>query len=91
MFRQTKQGETKSLTKEDKFNNFIGRTTFDRPNISKIFEHKAKKYAGKTVGVFFCGPPVVARELLSNCEEFTDVKTNTKFKFHKDFNEVVDS
>jgi len=60
------------------------RTTFGRPDISAIYAQKAQQFQGQTVGVFFCGPPVMSKELLRNCEEQTSVANNTRFVYHKE-------
>jgi len=60
------------------------RTTFGRPDLNAIFSQKAEQFMGKTVGVFFCGPAVMSKELLKNCETYTSVANNTRFKYHKE-------
>jgi len=64
------------------FSTFLSRTTFSRPNIPHIFETKAKEFQGRTVGVFFCGPPVVSAQLLKGCQENT--RGDTRFIYHKE-------
>jgi NADPH oxidase len=64
------------------FASFLSRTTFSRPNIPHIFATKAKEFQGRTVGVFFCGPPAVSRQLLQACQENTT--GGTKFVYHKE-------
>jgi len=59
-------------------------TTFGRPDIAAIFTQKATQFQGQTVGVFFCGPPVMSKELLKNCEDNTSVANNTRFVYHKE-------
>lgn len=63
---------------------FLPQTTFARPNIPKIFADEDVQFRGKKVGVFFCGPPAVSRQLQSACESCTDVSVGTKYVFHKE-------
>lgn len=58
-------------------------TTYGRPPWDKIFLQHAERYQGQTVGVFFCGPKVLSKELAHQCKTFTDTRTNTKFVFKK--------
>jgi len=63
----------------------LPRTIFSRPDIPNILKIKAEeKYHGKRVGVFFCGPPAIARTLQSSCSEVSDHNSNTLFSFHKE-------
>eukprot|EP01127_Copromyxa_protea_P014318 TRINITY_DN3968_c0_g1_i1.p1 TRINITY_DN3968_c0_g1~~TRINITY_DN3968_c0_g1_i1.p1 ORF type:complete len:566 (-),score=129.27 TRINITY_DN3968_c0_g1_i1:52-1749(-) len=64
------------------FSSFLSRTTFARPNIPHIFETRAKEFQGRTVGVFFCGPPAVSSQLLKACQKNTS--GSTKFVYHKE-------
>jgi len=63
---------------------FIQQTTFARPNMKKIFETQSQNFKGEEVGVFFCGPPAIARQLSIACESSTDTQVGTRFKFHKE-------
>ncbi|XP_077230452.1 respiratory burst oxidase homolog protein F-like [Tasmannia lanceolata] len=58
-------------------------TYFGRPNWSKVFSSLASRHGGARIGVFYCGPPVLARELESLCNKIT-TKTTTRFVFHKE-------
>jgi len=60
------------------------RTHYGRPDIKAIYQQKAQEYQGCKVGVFFCGPPIVSKSLYSACRKFTDTRTKTKFKYHKE-------
>lgn len=63
----------------------LPRTIFSRPDIENIFRIKSQeKFAGQKVGVFFCGPPMIARMLAKNCQEFSDSNSMTQFSFHKE-------
>jgi len=59
-------------------------TNYSRPNIKDIIAQKAQEYQGQTVGVFFCGPPVISKQLAAACRRMTDTRTNTKFIYHKE-------
>ncbi|KAF2304155.1 hypothetical protein GH714_028117 [Hevea brasiliensis] len=59
------------------------RTHFARPNWKEVFTKVAKKHPFATVGVFYCGMPVLAKELKKLCQELSH-KTSTRFEFHKE-------
>ena len=58
-------------------------TKFSRPDWDEIFGELQRKHAGKTVGVFFCGPERLGSILREQCREFTE-EGGTKFSFHKE-------
>ncbi|KAL9688089.1 hypothetical protein QQ045_032502 [Rhodiola kirilowii] len=60
------------------------RTHFARPNWREVFIKIASKYQFATVGVFYCGMPVLAKELRSLSQEMSH-KTTTRFEFHKEY------
>ncbi|CAI9097384.1 OLC1v1033793C3 [Oldenlandia corymbosa var. corymbosa] len=60
------------------------RTHFARPNWREVFKKIAMKHPYSTVGVFYCGMPVLAKELKKLCHELT-CKTSTRFEFHKEY------
>lgn len=60
------------------------RTHFARPEWKEVFGRIASKHAYKTVGVFYCGMPLLAKELNALSLEFTR-KTATRFEFHKEY------
>lgn len=60
------------------------KTKYCRPDINAIYKQKAIEYDGCTVGVFFCGPPVVSKALYKACCANTNTSTNTLFKYHKE-------
>ncbi|KAK4565033.1 hypothetical protein RGQ29_006900 [Quercus rubra] len=60
------------------------RTHFARPNWKEVFTKIASKHPHATVGVFYCGLPVLAKELKKLCHELSN-KTSTRFKFHKEY------
>ncbi|XP_062026049.1 respiratory burst oxidase homolog protein A [Rosa rugosa] len=59
------------------------RTHFARPNWKKVFSKFSSKHYGARIGVFYCGAPVLAKELSKLCYEFNQ-KGLTKFEFHKE-------
>ncbi|KAL6177319.1 hypothetical protein ACLB2K_048845 [Fragaria x ananassa] len=59
------------------------RTHFARPNWKKVFSKFCSKHYGARIGVFYCGAPVLAKELSKLCYEFNQ-KGPTKFEFHKE-------
>ncbi|XP_031391962.1 respiratory burst oxidase homolog protein F isoform X2 [Punica granatum] len=59
------------------------RTHFARPNWKKVFNRMCSKHSNARIGVFYCGAPVLAKELSKLCYEFNQ-KGSTKFDFHKE-------
>ncbi|XP_061337874.1 respiratory burst oxidase homolog protein A isoform X16 [Gastrolobium bilobum] len=59
------------------------RTHFARPNWKKVFSKMCSKHYNGRIGVFYCGAPVLAKELSKLCYEFNE-KGPTKFEFHKE-------
>uniref|UniRef100_A0A2N9GUU5 Uncharacterized protein n=1 Tax=Fagus sylvatica TaxID=28930 RepID=A0A2N9GUU5_FAGSY len=59
------------------------RTHFARPNWKKVFSKICSKHCSARIGVFYCGAPVLAKELSKLCYEFNH-KGPTKFEFHKE-------
>ncbi|KAF5207598.1 Respiratory burst oxidase-like protein [Thalictrum thalictroides] len=60
------------------------RTHFARPNWKEVFTKIASKHPHATVGVFYCGMPVLAKELRKLSYELSH-KTSTRFEFHKEY------
>ncbi|KAK4373111.1 hypothetical protein RND71_008495 [Anisodus tanguticus] len=60
------------------------RTHFARPKWVEVFKKIAMKHPYSTVGVFYCGIPVLAKELKKLSQELT-YKTSTRFEFHKEY------
>ncbi|KAL5698248.1 hypothetical protein ACHQM5_029313 [Ranunculus cassubicifolius] len=60
------------------------RTHFARPNWKEVFYKIARKNPNATVGVFYCGMPVLAKELKKLSYELSH-KTTTRFEFHKEY------
>ncbi|KAB5564553.1 hypothetical protein DKX38_004607 [Salix brachista] len=59
------------------------RTHFAKPNWKKVLSKLCSKHCNARIGVFYCGAPVLAKELSSLCYEFNQ-KGSTKFEFHKE-------
>ncbi|KAL5749994.1 hypothetical protein ACOSP7_024597 [Xanthoceras sorbifolium] len=59
------------------------RTHFARPNWKKVLSKLSSKHCNARIGVFYCGAPVLAKELSKLCYEFNQ-KGSTKFEFHKE-------
>jgi len=59
-------------------------THFGRPNFDEFFSEKALRHPGKVIGVFFCGPPALSKDLRKKCRQYSSAKTNTKFLFFKE-------
>ncbi|KAK1272192.1 hypothetical protein QJS04_geneDACA016202 [Acorus gramineus] len=60
------------------------RTHFARPNWNDVFSGIASKHPQATIGVFYCGMPVLAKELKRLSHEFSQ-RTTTRFHFHKEY------
>ncbi|OVA12353.1 Cytochrome b245 [Macleaya cordata] len=60
------------------------RTHFARPNWKEVFTKIASKHPYSTVGVFYCGMPVLAKELRKLSHERSHT-TSTRFEFHKEY------
>ena len=61
-------------------------TVFARPDWDAIFARLRARHAGKTVGVFFCGPERLGAILRERCRAATrDAEGDgTRFSFHKE-------
>ncbi|KAK6935445.1 NADPH oxidase Respiratory burst [Dillenia turbinata] len=59
------------------------RTHFARPNWKQVFSRTCSKHPNARIGVFYCGAPVLAKELGKLCYEFNQ-RGSTKFEFHKE-------
>eukprot|EP00250_Pteridium_aquilinum_P017536 c23679_g1_i1 orf=327-2906(-) len=59
------------------------RTHFARPNWRKVFSNLASGHKGSKVGVFYCGPVMLAKELNGLVKEYNK-RGSTKFHFHKE-------
>lgn len=57
-------------------------THFGRPNWDRVFPSIANKHPETDVGVFFCGPPVLSRQLHQMCNKYS-TPGDTRFFFGK--------
>ncbi|KAF6146707.1 hypothetical protein GIB67_008993 [Kingdonia uniflora] len=60
------------------------RTHFARPNWKEVFAKIASRHPSATIGVFYCGMPVLAKELKKLSYDMSN-KTSTRFEFHKEY------
>eukprot|EP01133_Synstelium_polycarpum_P010754 gene10754-12523_t len=67
----------------DQITGFTTPTQFGRPKWREIFAEQATRYANKDVGVFFCGPKVLSKDLYKNCREFTKT-SSCRFHYNKE-------
>ncbi|TXG68272.1 hypothetical protein EZV62_003207 [Acer yangbiense] len=56
---------------------------FAKPNWREVYQNIANCHPYSRIGVFYCGPPAVIKELRELALEFSD-KTSTLFEFHKE-------
>eukprot|EP00026_Physarum_polycephalum_P006372 Phypoly_transcript_06414.p1 GENE.Phypoly_transcript_06414~~Phypoly_transcript_06414.p1 ORF type:complete len:527 (+),score=77.52 Phypoly_transcript_06414:145-1725(+) len=60
-------------------------THFGRPKWHDIFSDLARKHANQNVGVFFCGPRVLSKELYKNCRRHTSTSEGgCRFHYNKE-------
>jgi len=59
-------------------------TYFGRPNWDQLFAEKGQRHAGQVLGVFFCGPNVLSKQLARYCSKYTNTANRTIFKYHKE-------
>ncbi|XP_042384535.1 putative respiratory burst oxidase homolog protein H [Zingiber officinale] len=59
------------------------RTHFARPNWRKVFSNLASTHKACSIGVFYCGPSNLAKQLRDLSMEFSH-DTTTRFDFHKE-------
>jgi len=59
------------------------RTTFGRPKWEQIFSDHTRIHSGEEIGVFFCGPAVLSKQLYANATKFT-AETSTRFRYRKE-------
>ncbi|KAL2503340.1 Riboflavin synthase-like superfamily protein [Forsythia ovata] len=60
------------------------KTHFARPDWREVFNKIASKHPFSTIGVFYCGMPILAKELKKLSQEMT-YRTSTRFEFHKEY------
>ncbi|KAF9932647.1 hypothetical protein FBU30_007644 [Linnemannia zychae] len=59
-----------------------GRTCFGRPNLDVEFERIRSQHADTDIGVFFCGPKKMGKQLQACCTKFSN--HTTQFVWHKE-------
>ncbi|GLT58643.1 hypothetical protein SLA2020_315160 [Shorea laevis] len=59
------------------------RTHFARPKWNKVLSKLSSKHCNARIGVFYCGAPMLAKELSKICYEFNQ-QGSTKFEFHRE-------
>ncbi|OEL26032.1 Respiratory burst oxidase-like protein B [Dichanthelium oligosanthes] len=59
------------------------RTHFSRPNWPRVFHGLARRHIGERIGVFYCGPNDLGRQLEKLCHKM-NTRTLTRFVFHKE-------
>ncbi|CAN1138008.1 Respiratory burst oxidase homolog protein F [Linum perenne] len=67
----------------DMLSRYQAGTQFGRPNWFSIFCKLATRHKGERIGVFYCGPSALGKELEGLCTKFS-TKTHTRFVFHKE-------
>jgi len=76
-----------SLEEKTKASEATGLATpinFGRPNWPNLFAETGVTHEGEKVGVFLCGPAILAQQIKSQCRKYTSTKVGTKFVFHKE-------
>ncbi|KAI0767365.1 NADPH oxidase [Fomes fomentarius] len=68
---------------KDAITNLRAPTHFGRPNWDRVFSSIAEKHPETDVGVFFCGPSVLSRQLHTMSNKYSSPK-GTKFFFGKE-------
>ncbi|KAI9207285.1 ferric reductase NAD binding domain-containing protein [Polychytrium aggregatum] len=60
-------------------------TSYGRPNLDLIFQQLARDHAGTDVGVFFCGPKPLDKQLHAACNKYTmGDEHETRFYYRKE-------
>ncbi|CAN6485763.1 unnamed protein product [Victoria cruziana] len=59
------------------------RTHFAKPKWKKVFSRISSKHPDARIGVFYCGAPILAKELNNLCHEYNQKGFN-RFDFHKE-------
>jgi NADPH oxidase len=57
-------------------------TFFGRPNFDAILRQIRENYAYCHIGLFYCGPPKLAKQLSKLCKKYSD--SDTTISFHKE-------
>ncbi|XP_044962624.1 respiratory burst oxidase homolog protein B-like [Hordeum vulgare subsp. vulgare] len=59
------------------------KTSLGRANWGQVYKHIAQENQGKRVGVFYCGMPMLTKELREHAKVYSR-ETSTTFEFHKE-------
>ncbi|KAK2162745.1 hypothetical protein LSH36_92g01022 [Paralvinella palmiformis] len=68
----------------DVITNLKHKTQFGRPKWEIEFDKIARMHQGTRIGVFFCGPKSLSKELHNTCNRFSDASTATHFVYNKE-------
>jgi len=86
--RVTKEQDIKQMMEseneggKDSITGLESKTQYGRPPWEKVFLEHSEIYKDKEIGVFFCGPKVLSKNLYKMCKKNT--KGNTKFVYKKE-------
>eukprot|EP01112_Ceratiomyxa_fruticulosa_P000009 TRINITY_DN0_c1_g1_i1.p1 TRINITY_DN0_c1_g1~~TRINITY_DN0_c1_g1_i1.p1 ORF type:complete len:525 (+),score=105.37 TRINITY_DN0_c1_g1_i1:195-1769(+) len=70
---------------QDAITGLSSHTNIGRPKWPDIFKETARKHRDTDVGVFFCGPRVLSKDLYKNCREFTTAgPEGARFHYNKE-------
>jgi len=74
-----------SKSNRDAVTGLRSKTHYGRPNWNLIFAGLCDAHPKEEVGVFFCGPAPISKQLYAASRKYTmECKTETKFKFNKE-------
>lgn len=69
----------------DSITRLRSKTNFGRPNFGEIFKNLAYKHANESIGVFFCGPKLMSKQLKATCTKYSNFdRLGTRFIFNKE-------
>lgn len=69
----------------DQTTGLIAQTEYGRPNFDAILYEMSLRYPGKKIGVFFCGPPVLSKQIYSFCRKYSGSRReDCQFIFNKE-------
>ncbi|KAL4561492.1 hypothetical protein LXL04_033658 [Taraxacum kok-saghyz] len=57
---------------------------FSKPNWRNVYKRIAVNHYNAKIGVFYCGPPALEKDLKEQAHEFSSKSISTKFYFHKE-------
>eukprot|EP01111_Echinosteliopsis_oligospora_P012929 TRINITY_DN4510_c0_g1_i1.p1 TRINITY_DN4510_c0_g1~~TRINITY_DN4510_c0_g1_i1.p1 ORF type:complete len:533 (-),score=107.81 TRINITY_DN4510_c0_g1_i1:139-1737(-) len=69
----------------DQITGLASPTHFGRPRWSSIFQEVGRRHANSEVGVFFCGPRVLSKQLYKNARKYTSTQAGgCRFHYNKE-------